>query len=328
MHELSKFQQQKEKIISLIHMKGPSLPVHISKNINVMPLFAGAFLAELYSEKRIKISNMKVGSSPLYYMEGQEAMLENFINYLQAKEKEAFLLLKQERVLEDEMQTPVTRVALRAIKDFAIPIKVRINEELKLFWRHFLISEQEAKILLHQKLFPQEQKKQKEQEKETEVTKIVDEMPIKIPDKTIKQEEAIKTEIPKFLSEKSNPDIKEIPNKEKKEHEKQKLKEFTFPKKIKSHLTQRDIEIKEVLAEKKKEFIAKIRIDILFGKQEFMLIAKDKKTITEIDIALALQSAQASKMPALIFSSGKLHKKAEEYLSQWGNLVKFEKINV
>ena len=138
----------------MIQTKGPSLPVHISRGLGVSLLFAGAFLSELYSEKRIKISDMKVGGSPLYYLEGQEAMLENFIGHLQGREREAFSLLKQEQVLDDEAQTPITRVALRAIKDFAVPIRVRINEELKLYWKHSLISENEARGIIQQKLNP------------------------------------------------------------------------------------------------------------------------------------------------------------------------------
>ena len=78
--------------------------------------------------------------------------------------------------------------------------------------------------------------------------------------------------------------------------------------------------------EKKKEFAGKIRIDSLFGKQEFYLMAKDKKKITETDINLALQKAQSEKMIAVILSPGILDKNAEEHLKQWRNLIKFEKI--
>ncbi len=57
--------EMRNKIIALLKIRGPSLPVHISKEIGLSSIFAGAFLSELASSKEIKISNMKVGGSPL-----------------------------------------------------------------------------------------------------------------------------------------------------------------------------------------------------------------------------------------------------------------------
>jgi len=95
---LDKLNQIKEKIMSIISLRGPSLPVNIARLSNVEPLFASAFLSELYNEGKIKLPNMRVGSSPLYYIQGQENLLENFINHLNQREKEAFYLLKREKM--------------------------------------------------------------------------------------------------------------------------------------------------------------------------------------------------------------------------------------
>ena len=80
----------KRKILSTIRFKGPSLPVHIAREIGMDILFASAFLAELLSEKELKISNMKVGSTPIYFIQGQEPKLEKFSQHLGNKEREAF----------------------------------------------------------------------------------------------------------------------------------------------------------------------------------------------------------------------------------------------
>ena len=93
----------KEKIISLLQIRGPSLPVHVSSEIKTSILFASAFLSELASEKRIKISNMRVGSSPLYFLPGQEPLLEKFSQYLKSREKDAYMLLKGEKFLKDSI---------------------------------------------------------------------------------------------------------------------------------------------------------------------------------------------------------------------------------
>lgn len=133
----------KEKIISIFKDKGPCLPVNVAKETGLSLLFASAFLSEFLSEKKIKISNMKVGSSPLYFIPGQEKMLENFSDYLKSKEKEAFILLKEKKILKDSEQEPAIRVALRAIKDFAI----FFNKNGEIYWRYFNIPETDLKNL-------------------------------------------------------------------------------------------------------------------------------------------------------------------------------------
>ena len=131
--------QIRGRIISFIRDNGPSLPVQISKETGLSILFASAFLSELYGEKIINISNLRVGSSPLYFIPGQEPQLERFSQYVKGKEKEAYLLLKEKAILRDSELQPAIRVALREIKDFAVPFEK--NNEI--FWRYFLVKEPE-----------------------------------------------------------------------------------------------------------------------------------------------------------------------------------------
>ncbi len=132
----------KKKIFFAFKQRGPSLPVHIARATGLSMLFASAFLSELLSERKIKMSYMKVGNSPIYYLPGQEIHLENFAHHLNDKEKEAFTLLQNKKILQDSEQTPAIRVALRSIKDFAIPLK----KEDKIFWRYYLIPENQLEI--------------------------------------------------------------------------------------------------------------------------------------------------------------------------------------
>src|SRR3989304_2336466 len=132
----------KERIISTLKSKGPSLPVHIAGEIKSSILFSSAFLGELVSEKKVKISHMRVGSSPLYFLVGQEPSLEKFFQHLRSKEKEAFLLLKEKKFLRDSAQNPAIRVALREIRDFALPFK----KWEEVIWRYFLVPESEFKV--------------------------------------------------------------------------------------------------------------------------------------------------------------------------------------
>ena len=89
----------KEKILQLIKEKGPILPVEITKHINSNILMASAHLSELSSNGKLKISNVKVGGSPLYYLPGQETQLQKFADNLHEKEKRAYDLLLQKKIL-------------------------------------------------------------------------------------------------------------------------------------------------------------------------------------------------------------------------------------
>lgn len=341
------FNIQKERIISLIKMKGPSLPVQVAKGIGVAPLFAGAFLSELYNEKRVRMSGMRVGSSPLYFLEGQDAMLENFVEHLNIREREAFFLLKKSGVLEEDALTPVIRVALRAIKDFAIPVKVRFKEGDKIFWRYFLLNEDEARRKIQRALSPEiiEKKIEVREAEKLEVREEIKPIAVHVSSGVgiAKQEVADKIVIghDKKIGEdeEKRKDVIEKAEVKEKVREKTKKKSFkkegkikvvenVFPRKVREYLSAKDMEILETLLEKKREFVGKVRLDMQFGKQEFYLVAKEKKSISDNDLAIALQNAQTMRMPVLVVSNGTLNKKAQEYLKDWRNLIKFEKVKI
>jgi len=302
--------RNKERIVSFLRMRGPSLPVLIAREVKMEPLFVSAFLSELKNERKLKISNMKVGSSPLYFLEGQEGMLENFSEHLNSREREAFDLLRQEKVLPDAAQEPVVRVALRALKDFAIPVKIRIDGELKLFWKYFGLEDSEVGkfVKVRRRVSPQ-----------------VSVPPASVQDapQEIKRKES-SPEIPVLP-----PEVKKEVVAEKKIERKPRVKEESeFVKNVKDYLRGREIEVLEVLGEKKKEFEARVRVDGVFGKQEYLLIAKDKKNVSDGDLARAVQKAQASRILGLVMSPGELNKGGREHLKDWGGLVKWEKLKI
>jgi len=305
MPDIQKVVQTKERILSVIRNKGPTYPARIARDAELSPLFTAAFLSELVSDRKLKISNMKVGSSPIYYIEGQESLLESFSEYLNPKEKEAFEKLKNQELLNDEDQEPAIRVALRKIKDFAIPINVRIDGETKLFWRYYQIKEEEIREKIRLLLNPiQTEQKTKILEPEK-----VEEPPIKLETNIANNEtETEEKEKQPIIKPKQNPS--------------------NFAEQIKEYLSAKDIEVLEELSIKKKEFIAKIRTDTLFGKQEYFLTAKDKKKVTQDDLTIATQKAHSERMPALFIAPGTLDKNASSYLEDWKNIIRYEKIKL
>lgn len=212
----------KEDILEFIRLKGPSLPVHVAKEVRLSSLFTSAFLSELFSEKKLKMSSLRVGNSPLYFLPNQEESLEEFSNHLKSKEKDAFLRIKEKKILKDEEQEPAIRIALRAIKDFAIPFE----KDKELYWKYFTF--QQGEIL----------QEIKEVEKE------------EIEDLEIKETQQIIQE--KKIS-------KKIPLKKTEKTEKPKKSNDKFLSRVKDFLSKENIEIIDIESFSKEEIVLKVK---------------------------------------------------------------------
>ena len=279
-------QEIKEKILSTLRRNGPSLPVRIARETELSTLFASAFLSELFSEQKIKFSNMKVGSSPIYFLPGQEPMLEKFSEHLKSKEKEAFILLKEKKFLDDEKQEPAIKVALRAIKDFAIPFQ----KDEKTFWRFITIPEDE---------FPEEKKVQEKPE-------------IQKPEVTEQKEKLdIFNEKPKEQKAKKK-SVKKISKKQ----------DDKFFDKVKEYLTKKEIEILDIEGFNKKDLVLKIKEN----NQEKLLFAFNKKKITDADIIKAYKKALEQNLQYVLLSLGEPLRKLTNLIEAIKNLSKIEKI--
>ncbi len=294
-----------EKIITIIKEKGPSLPIQIAKKIGISSLFISAFLSELANEKRIRISNLKVGGSPLYFLEGQEESLESYYKFLHPREAETFLLLKKNKVLKDSEQEPVTRVALRSIKDFA----VGFSKNNEIYWKYVSTPQSEIDEILT----PTPIKKALIKPKPTIPEKKPEIKPEpKIPEKTSKKEQP---------SEFQNPFITQKPLKIKKQKEKSE-----FVTSVMDFLSKNNLEIINEISYKAKEYDCKIQMNSQLGPLTFLTQAKDKKTISETDLKKLLSNAQSIPIPALVLYTGNISKKAQEYQEKYSSILKLKKI--
>jgi len=95
----------KEKILKFLETNGPNIPVHIAKYIGMDMIFTSAFLSELISQQKIRTSWMKIGTSPIYLLPGQENLLEKFSEHIKGKEHEALMKLKKEKFIKDSKVT-------------------------------------------------------------------------------------------------------------------------------------------------------------------------------------------------------------------------------
>jgi hypothetical protein len=292
--------QIKRRIVSLINSNGPSLPVQIARDTGLSILFASAFLSELYNDKEIKMSHLRVGSSPLYFLEGQEAQLEKYSSYLKSKEKDAYALLKEKKILKDSEQHPAIRVALREIKDFAIPFEK--NGEG--YWKYFIGEEPEVVIEV-----------------------------VEIPEKEIEAEplaievkEEIK-EIVEIKEEKETPKKETKTKKPKKEAKakksaKESKKDENFFNKIKEFLEKKKIEILDIKDFKNDEAVLKVKNK---GEEELLFVF-NKKKITEKELLKAYKKASEKNMKYSVLSLGETPKKLDELISAMKSLSDIGKI--
>ncbi|MBI2111977.1 hypothetical protein HYT52_00375 [Candidatus Woesearchaeota archaeon] len=157
-----------DQILEFVKHTGPTLPTKVAKSINQQILFASAHLSDLVSRGKMRISKLKVGGSPLYYLPGQEDQLYRFAaGNINPKDLEVLDRLKKEKLLREQDLELLPRVALRALKDFAFPIEVNYQGNKDLFWKWYLLSDEELNILLKDffELQEQSQRMIAEQEK-------------------------------------------------------------------------------------------------------------------------------------------------------------------
>lgn len=291
--------QLKEKILQTLKRRGPSLPVHIANETGLSILFASAFLSELISDRKIKISNLRVGSSPIYFIPGQEHRLEKYSHHLKSREKDAYLLLKEKKFLEDSSQDPAIRVALRQIKDFAIGFQ----KDNKIFWRYFKVPETDF----------QEEKISEKPITQTEITENKNELilPKKVEDK--------KEDLGIFDKEESEkPETK----KEKKKTSPSQKKNEKFFDVVKKYLLENSIEITGIEGFSKNDLILKIKEN----NHEKILLCLNRKTIKEGDLTKANKKAQEENLEYSILALGEPTKKMSTLIETIKNLSEIKKL--
>ena len=320
----------KERIMRFMEERGPGLPVQIAKAVSLNTIFTSAFLSEIASDGVIKISSMKVGGSPLYYIESKKQMLENFIQHLNQKEIEAVKLLKEKSFLVDNEQHPAIRVALRGLKDFAFPM----NVSGRLIWRYFLINENDfskTEIKIKEPEVKQELKIEIVQEKEIpqEITRLEQEAKPINPDldKIKKELEERKEEIEKLKQEilvKSQENIpKDKKIKEKKSVKPIKAKDESFLNEVREKLIRKNHEILNIEEFDKKYALIRTKQ----GEKEILLAAFDKKRIEEVDLIRVYKKAVLLNLPYSILFKGEIAKKSRETIEVYKKLNSIEKLD-
>ncbi len=312
-------QEIKDKALEFVKSNGPLLPVKIAKAIGKDITFAGAVLSELVANKKVKVSIAKIGGSPVYYTPGQEARLQTLEPYLHGREKDAYKLLKEKRLIWEGDAEPWQRVALRDLKDFAIPINVIAEDGTNMsFWKWYLASEDEIKPSISRYLEPQKGSLEK------------------TPDKIIIQEatEIARQDAKQTRQEILQDFISQVQAKPTEYFDKHDVKvkqskkgKLTSPVELENYLNKKQIEVLSKETSKKGKEVDMIAyVPSGLGKIKFFIAYRNKKKISEADISMVFSRSQVKNVPAILLSNGELTKKAKEYLEKDFRSVTFHRV--
>ncbi|HTY43987.1 MAG TPA: hypothetical protein VMC80_01990 [Patescibacteria group bacterium] len=309
----------REKIINFLKTNGPSLPVHISRETGLSILFSSAFLSELLAEKEVKMSDLRVGSSPVYFLPGQEPFLEKFAQHLKSKEKEAFLILKEKKFLKDSELSPAIRVAMRGIKDFALPIQGSEG----VVWKYFTAKDEEFKEE------PKIEIKIEEEPKETEIGEDGEEEIEEDEEEVEEGEEQEETDDEEMEEEDSEPiEVEDKDALQKKETKKPKRKKISKKKndkffdKVKEFISKQSLDILDIESFDANQLALKVKDE----EKEFLIIAFNKKRLTENDVLGAYKKAYEKGLKYWILLFGEPVKKLENLINASRELERIEKI--
>ena len=269
--------------LDFVRQNGPILPSQVSTTINTNILFASAILSELVDKKKVKITHIKKGGSPFYYVEGQEEKLMDLAENLKEKVKEAYDIISQKQVIRDIDAEPWLRVALRDLKDFVIPLSVNFQGRHETFWKWYLTSNENAKG------FIKEIVGSKKGQEEEEITNVP------------QQKEVVEQ---KKLVEQPKQELDAGPEKE------------FFEEILKYFKSSEMYVISQNIVRKGREFNFVIDVPSNLGKLRYFVKFKNKKSITDKDLLSALDEASKKKLPVLFLTNGELSKKAQEYIDE------------
>lgn len=289
-------QRAKEGIIHHISTNGPSLPASIASQLKVPLLFISAFLSELYREEKLMMSHMKIGTSSLYLLPGQEKDLEKFIQHLNQREREALSILRSKKILKDSELSPVHRVAIREIKDFALPVQK--NNELT--WEYaFADKTQEVEI-----------KKEILEEKKVEIKENIEEK-LKEDNNEIK----IKKTKPKKVQKIVEPFSLSLSNAE---------LNTPLSDEVKLFLEKNNYLIQNLVKADKKECIFKASINGPHGEQSYLVHACNKKKLKEEELTSILKDAHNQRLLALVLARAEPDKKTLSFIKNWNNFLAYK----
>lgn len=282
----------KDRVLSFVRSIGPVTPMQVARELKVESYMASAVLSELLGEKKIVMSCLRVGTSPLYLVRDQQDRLQAYIKHLNEKDRRTCAALKEAGILKDSSLDPLTRVSLRQIKDFAVPLEVELDGKKEVFWKWYLLSPEETEVIVRRNLG---------------LTREPIAVATPKPDVRPKRPEE-----PKDKPEQEITPVrqKKLPSKD------------AFYSTVREYLAKNNIVVVHEHLNKKGDYDFTVRLPSAVGDLHYFCTAKSKKKINDGDLAASFLKAQEKKLPVLFIVSGDLTKQAKDLSLQKNIAVK------
>lgn len=320
-----------DALLAIVETKGPVLPVDIKRETRTDLILTSAMLSNLVSAKKVKLTHLKVGSSPLYYVAGQEKDLVNYIGKLPEKVKRAVERLQAEGVLREIMLSPVERFGLQEAKDYAEALVVTVAGQKEVFWKWYLTTDIETEAKIRAMLSPPVQPAKPVERVAPPKPKVV------APKQVEPMKPRLKVSAP-ASAEYTAPEKVEVEPKAKPKKKESKVgkvvkavqklispasedvnadwQDDPFYMELMTFFKGNNITVKEQdCIRKKSEYDFTIILESPVGALTYYCKAKSKKRLNEGDLSTIFLKAQSRKMPILLLTNGVLTKKAEEMLA-------------
>lgn len=310
----------KNQVFELVQAKGYVVPSDLIRQFHVDTFIMGAVLSDLVHDKKLLVSTVKIGGSPVYYPPEQKQKLVELSRYLNEKDRSTFALLQEQKVLLDEQQTPLIRVSLRNIKDYAKPIEVTANGITHLFWKWYLSSDEEVHALLKNLLIPLHAAKNVQS-----IPSVVAPAPLSIPSPAVQvvsephppsiEKKKIKKVLPK-----QEPQKQEMPQEPhsvvplipQQQLLTKQLPADPFAQQVAQFFTKKGMRLADFTLVKKGELDCLVEIPSPVGSILYFCKAKNKKKCSEGEVATAFVAAQLKKLPAMLLTPSELPKKVQQ----------------
>ncbi|MBW2990124.1 hypothetical protein KY348_00290 [Candidatus Woesearchaeota archaeon] len=316
----------KEDILKVVQMRGPLIPNELKKIIKAGDtILLGAILAELKEAGKVNVTNTKVGSTPAYYTPGTEVRLQNLMKYLNEKDRKTAELLRQKKILKDRDLSPLVRVSLRSIRDFAKPLEVTVKGQREIYWKWYMTPTKEAEQMILSEIRPARKVVKVPVKKVEEKKPEIKQEEIKTEEKTEKEKDLLLAR-PKLARVAVAKEEEKDEKKESREEVQQELgipsedlerEKDSFFKKVWGYCKKNDIQVLEYKIKRKKSDIElTLAVPSRIGSQEYYCKAKKKKKINDGDLSSAYVQGQARKLPVIFITTADMTKKAKEMLSK------------
>jgi len=280
--------------------QGPVLPIEVATKLNLDSFTAKALLDYLFDNKKVKITEQKVGDASIYFVPGHElaaeAKLKALLNIKPKVGNFATEPIAQTPDLEKKRAEFLQR--LKEIEEREKKVQERSQEQ------------SQVKTFEAVQLAP---KAEIEPEKEN-----IDSTPIK--SEELSAQGDLQSEIILREEKIETAKIKEI--KETKEKESNLIEEaIAWLNAIHANVLQKE------LRKKGKEALLKVLIESPLGNLPLLVFVLNKKSISEAELSLVYAESVRKACPALILAKGKLTKSASSYLKEIEGFIKFKQLN-